>query len=209
MKRAADIVAWGRAQTAPAGTYLANVRAVLSGEWLSWKNVNIAVSAVTAYEREAGRGKRSTTQMTSEHQGSLGERRVYRNLTVRRIIDLESQWGTSHLHVFEDSSGNVFVWKASGHRLDIGATYHVRGTVKEHNDYKGTRQTVLSRCVCDRQEAARPDPRRACSCRACETCAGFGKVQNVDCDTCKGTGKILCPTHGREQADLDIDKAAF
>lgn len=31
-------------------------------------------------------------------------------------------------------------------REDLGTAYHVTGTVKEHGDYKGQKQTILSRC---------------------------------------------------------------
>ena len=44
--------------------------------------------------------------------------------------------------------GNVFTWAASSHQdLEIGHVYTVLGTIKDHSEYKGTKQTVLSRCA--------------------------------------------------------------
>lgn len=55
------------------------------------------------------------------------------------------------LYKFADADGNVIVWKTTGFGLDArkypeGISLTLRGTVKEHNEYKGERQTVLTRC---------------------------------------------------------------
>lgn len=41
--------------------------------------------------------------------------------------------------------GNVFVWTTSTY-LNTNKEYTVKGTVKEHAEFKGTKQTVLTRC---------------------------------------------------------------
>ena len=69
--------------------------------------------------------------------------------------------GTAELTVygFKDEAGNVFVWK-TGSILSVekqvkgfiefdyphkGDKIHIKGTIKEHQEYKGTKQTVLTR----------------------------------------------------------------
>lgn len=51
------------------------------------------------------------------------------------------------IYVFEDAEGNVYVWK-TGRFLEeeVGDTVKLKGTVKENGEYKGTKQTVLTRC---------------------------------------------------------------
>ena len=54
---------------------------------------------------------------------------------------------TMYIHGFKDAAGNKLVWKTSKHlsiRQDKEVT--IRGTVKEHSEYKDERQTVLTRC---------------------------------------------------------------
>ncbi len=47
----------------------------------------------------------------------------------------------------QDENGNVYVWFASGNFVpDLGSHYHIKGTVKKHDDYKGDKQTILTRC---------------------------------------------------------------
>lgn len=66
-------------------------------------------------------------------------------------------YGTTHyIYIMKDANGNVLVWKTSttlvfddGENMDCirkGDTMTIRGTVKEHSEYKGVKQTVLTRC---------------------------------------------------------------
>lgn len=68
--------------------------------------------------------------------------------------------GTRHIYTFRDADGNCIVWKTSnplgtwvedgnGHEdwveAEVGDTVTMRATVKEHSEYKGTKQTVITR----------------------------------------------------------------
>lgn len=50
-----------------------------------------------------------------------------------------------------DDAGNCFIWKSTSAFFNIaeGSQVRLRGTVKEHSDYKGTKQTILQRCKVD------------------------------------------------------------
>lgn len=82
---------------------------------------------------------------TSEFQGNIGDR-----VTITAILlkdcKFDTQWGTSHLYTFEDSNGNIYVWKTTSKQLESGKTFNFRGTIKEHSLYRGTKQTILTRC---------------------------------------------------------------
>lgn len=62
----------------------------------------------------------------------------------------------TNVYTFADAEGNVFVWKTAN-ALDkivndeyvdikIGEIVNIKGTIKEHQEYKGLKQTVLTRC---------------------------------------------------------------
>jgi hypothetical protein len=54
---------------------------------------------------------------------------------------------TMYLHKFVDADGNILVWKTgSGLGIEAGSKIKLVGTVKDHSEYKGTKQTVLTRC---------------------------------------------------------------
>jgi hypothetical protein len=70
---------------------------------------------------------------------------------VLRLISIREwagDYGVTYFHLFRDVSGNNFIWKSSVYecREDIGKVHNIKGTVKAHQEYKGTKQTVLSRC---------------------------------------------------------------
>lgn len=81
----------------------------------------------------------------SQFYGAIGERpELY--LTIAKTIPIETNWGTSTLHIMIDNDENEFIWKTNTKTLELGKEYHLKGTIKEHNLYKGSRQTVLTRC---------------------------------------------------------------
>jgi hypothetical protein len=54
---------------------------------------------------------------------------------------------TNFIYKFTDENGNTLVWKTSSwQEIEEGNTYEIKGKVKEHSEYKGDKQTVLTRC---------------------------------------------------------------
>lgn len=89
----------------------------------------------------------SAPKPTSQYVSEIGKREVF-NLTVKNLYSYDNQYGTVTMIIFADQQGNCFVWKASGNPgVTVGDTYSVKGTVKDHTEYKGTKQTLLTRCA--------------------------------------------------------------
>lgn len=58
-------------------------------------------------------------------------------------------WGTDtmYVHIFKDSDGNVFTWKTkNGLPMEYGELVIVKGTIKNHSEYKDEKQNELTRC---------------------------------------------------------------
>lgn len=65
--------------------------------------------------------------------------------------------GVRHIYTFRDEQGNCYVWKTQKvidcydedteewTDAEVGSTVKMRATVKEHSEYKGTKQTVITR----------------------------------------------------------------
>jgi hypothetical protein len=83
----------------------------------------------------------------SSYVGNLKERITVEVDLVKCFWLGTSQFGDSYLYSFSDANGNVIVWK-TGSELEINAGSKVKlvGTVKEQSEYKGTKQTHLTRC---------------------------------------------------------------
>lgn len=84
-------------------------------------------------------------QPVSEWKGEVGARITWASLTVSRCIPVGGAEPLFYLNLFVDAQGNEFKW-ATGKKLDAGQTFEVTGTVKKFEEFKGRKQTVLTRC---------------------------------------------------------------
>ncbi len=90
---------------------------------------------------------------SSEFVGTVGER-IEVTVRVERIISLDGYYGTSWLHSMRGvDDGNVYVWTTSSKQLPQGETIKLRGTIKDHKEYRNCKQTVLTRCKVLEQES--------------------------------------------------------
>ena len=81
----------------------------------------------------------------SDFVGEVGNR-LDLILKVQKAIPFESAYGKTTIHIMTDDCGNEFVWTTAAKTLIVDNEYELRGTVKDHRVYKGTNQTVLTRC---------------------------------------------------------------
>lgn len=97
--------------------------------------------------------KMTTEEVTSQHIGNIGDRLDLEVTFVKRFtyeVASYRGWGTDYMAIntFIDNDGNYFIWKSTSayFNADERSKVRLRGTVKEHSDYKGIKQTVLQRC---------------------------------------------------------------
>lgn len=95
--------------------------------------------------KEKERAARNAAEACSEYVGSVGERMTFVAKTAQLIYSFETVYGTTWVYKMVDGGGNVFVWYSS-RSVAVRDGMNVVGTVKDHKEYKGVRQTVLTRC---------------------------------------------------------------
>ncbi len=123
-----------------------NLRVITSSEMIDHKMVNLAACLVPAYNREVEHYEKIAKEAKiSNHVGTIGKREIF-ELKLNKVTSFETAYGISHLHIFEDMSGNKVNWFASSNNLDEGKFYKVKGTVKDHSEFKGCKQTIITHC---------------------------------------------------------------
>ena len=90
--------------------------------------------------------ERQTAAAVSDYVGKVKERITIQVATARLVTSWETDYGVTYLYKFVDQSGNVFVWRAS-RSVEVSDGMIIKGTVKEHSEYDGVKQTVLTRCA--------------------------------------------------------------
>lgn len=127
-----------------------NIKAIAVAECVTHSTIGMAAAIHNAHQREIGqeilRRQREANGQQSEHVGTV-KARLDLALRVTAVHDVTGIYGTTSIHTMLDAKGNVFKWFASSERLEIGTLYNVRGTVKAHGEYKGRKETVLTRCT--------------------------------------------------------------
>lgn len=107
------------------------------GRWNIYSEKSDAISkAQMEYECE---------KIHSEFVGKIGDK-ISIEVDVERVAGYETQWGYTSVFTMVDADGNFFVWKTSSGDMDKGSHVKVSGKIKEHSEYRGIKQTVLTRC---------------------------------------------------------------
>jgi hypothetical protein len=137
------------AVTLKTGTdYADNMNVILAGERVSGKNVGILSSLVAVYAREnqLRADREQTTPAADGFVAPVGQRVKNITLTLSQVKMFDGNYGTTTLLVGRTSDQHVVKWFASGnHDYNIGDTITLDATVKAHDNYKGTDQTVVTR----------------------------------------------------------------
>lgn len=143
---------WAMGGGAGSGDYGHNLAVLCAMDEIDPKRGGFVASAVGAKARadeiELRRTRERKEAMKSEWVGTEGER-----LKGLELIFESSRtcgggyYGPSYLMKFRDASGNIFSWFSSNcFALDIGQEIKLDGTVKAHTEYKGAKETQLTRC---------------------------------------------------------------
>lgn len=158
------------------GDYLHNLRAVARTGLVQSRTAGIAASAVVAFQRFVGREReraaRAARPKLDAYLGEVGQKVTFglppkvgkkgqllkgapvvldaRPVTLDFVTGYESDFGYVTVLKFRTLEGATLVWKASSTeigRSDVGKRYALAGTVKKHDEYKGDKQTIVSRCA--------------------------------------------------------------
>lgn len=83
---------------------------------------------------------------TKQYVGEVGDK-ISKELKLGSIGHYDTMYGTTYVYNFTDDDGNLFVWK-TGNIIEAkaGDKISIRGTIKEHNEYRGTKQNIITRC---------------------------------------------------------------
>jgi len=163
LEQARKLLQWARSLQDDSD-YTRNLRLLAEGRVVDRRTAGYVASIPGSYQRHLEREARDRlpTGAESSHVGTVGQRLdVSGTVTGRRTIESDSQWSDSlTLLKVVDDSGNVFStfssarleveWKDEDGRLhfrsaEVGTRVTLKGTVKGHSEFKGIKETQLSR----------------------------------------------------------------
>ena len=114
-------------------------------------------------EKKIAEEERAKANAEVEYYGAVGDK-FDLTLTFDKSFCFEGAYGFTYIHLFHDDEGHQFKWSSLNGtykveydktadfggieycEFEIGHKYFMKGTVKAHNEYKGVKQTVITRC---------------------------------------------------------------
>lgn len=132
--------------------YLQNVHVLSKAGSIGEKHFGLACSIIVAYlreqEKQASAGRESKPD---EHFGVVEAKPSEFELRCVHYTCANGFYGLKHIFTFEDEAGRLAVWFGTGRTADdldysnaIGKTFKLRAKIKEHGQYNGRKQTILS-----------------------------------------------------------------
>lgn len=138
--------------------YMHNLKVIANSEYIDFKTLGYAVSMVPTYnrvlEKEAAK-KRYAEEHSKEIKKSQFVGQVKDRITVvpediKVIATFENSYGyyssTTTRYKITGEDGNVYMWDCSTYVEEDKEVESIVGTVKKHDEFRGVKQTWLTRC---------------------------------------------------------------
>lgn len=134
----------------PNSEYVVVCQNIIKAGYATMKTANFAASMVPVYYKEKTRiAEQANSNEKNEHVGEIGERLMKLPVTVTSVKQIEGYYGLSTLVEMKTEEGcRVKFFYTGKENIDqsyVGQKFLVTGRVKKHDEFKGTKQTVLTR----------------------------------------------------------------
>lgn len=147
-----DAIAWIRSNTEEDG-YMFNLRVACDEDYIPFRNLGLAVSLMPTYYRhlknlEYEEKKKKAAELesqSSQYQGTKGQRLTVKIESAECVCSFDGFYGMTYMYKFIDAAGNIYMW-STGKSLETDKITSITGTVKNHDEYRGVKQTHLTRC---------------------------------------------------------------
>jgi hypothetical protein len=127
--------------------YQYNIHVLAASGMIEFRSTGYASSIVGTYMREHDLfPKKEEKNVNSVHVGAVGDK-------LECEVEFKSSFykhgvnGGFYIHKFVDANGNILVWMTgTSVDADIGTKMKLRASVKDHGEFKGEKNTMLTRC---------------------------------------------------------------
>ena len=107
--------------------------------------------------------ERAKANAEVEYYGAVGDK-FELTLTFDKSFGFEGAYGFTYIHLFHDDENHVFAWSSSNGNYkveyaknvtwggieyveyEVGHKYLIKGSIKDHREYRNVKQTVITRC---------------------------------------------------------------
>ena len=135
--------------------YINNMKAVVSEDYCEYRDLGLLVSLPNAYKKhldsearkvayEIKKAEIDAKKSMSNYIGNIGDKLSIDVVKAECVTSYETQWGFTFVYRFETTNNETLIWKTSN-CFDTDNIKSIRGTIKDHSEYRGEKQTILTR----------------------------------------------------------------
>jgi len=158
IQRQDAILAYGAMQWASAlrpdssgkfSDYFYNISVLANESSIGIPEIGLAASIVGVWKNKRDKEKlEKGPKKLNEHFGEI-KKRYDLELTVKTISGFDGEWGYTTIYKMEDKDLRRFSWFSTSYKIKLheGETYKLKATIKGHNEWKGTKETMLTRAT--------------------------------------------------------------
>lgn len=143
--------------------YLYNINLLAKAGLSSGPRLGFACSILMSYRRAMDKIQKRSLAAESKYFGEVGQRLPIGQITLDSIHGpFETQFGPQYIYRFKIDTDRILVWFTGTVLLKFGVDLKAEAgdivtmkaaTIKEHKEYKGWKETVISRPTFDKEKA--------------------------------------------------------
>jgi hypothetical protein len=130
----------------PMSDYEHNLITVCKADHIRRRSAGIAAALLITHQVHLSRELERASAKPSVHIGEVGDKVTLKEVLVTQCFENSGTYGISFTYIMKAPSGAVFKWTTKNNVMDQGTSYKIVGTVKDHAEYRGVPQTILTRC---------------------------------------------------------------
>lgn len=122
-----------------------NLKNILKYNYCKMKDVAILSTTFTVCDILKAKELKEQQKLESNFVGAIKDK-IEIKVTLEACFGYDTQYGYMHINLYKDEQGNIYKWN-SKNTLDIekGEYKTIKATIKEHEEYNGQKQTVITR----------------------------------------------------------------
>lgn len=142
--KAEAMIEWFKNTEHEDSEYFNNLSVFIDKGYTPIKFMGITVSLIAWYDRAMSKASEPT--IPSEFIGEVGQKKVNLSVKVIRAIPMGQYcYGAASTMMYLMKAGNDVIKYTTGQIFDEDKEYTIQATIKAHTEYKGTKQTVITR----------------------------------------------------------------
>lgn len=135
-------------------TYIHNLQTLIKNKYCSSSDFGYVVSLIPTYGKHLAEEKRKqeldeknkNEAEASSYIGEVGDKVDVEVVSCECVSERDTMYGPSYLWKFVDNNGNVLMWSSGNWVNDRENVVSVKGTIKSLEEFRGVKQTWLTRC---------------------------------------------------------------